>query len=300
MLRPRPHRGSQRGQRMTIRFTAFAAAAAVTLIGTSAAQAAYFVRPVLQYDGEFIDGLDLNGATSGSLTFNDGFRALESHVDLADGTIKTFLEVNGPGGFALATGVMGDRIRFLGDPATAVNFSFAFDGFIEWDQEFVGNEFDGQDRQVIIESYFAVYDAAVGATWDNWTVFGTLSDQALISQNIPLTFSGDDGFYSENVFNSDLGGSLNLVAGRDYDIFAAFNLIVSPGQNIGPITMNFLNTGTIGIDAPANSFTSQSGQFLGFAQTPGVPEPASWAMLIAGFGLVGAAARRHRDRVQMA
>ena len=28
---------------------------------------------------------------------------------------------------------------------------------------------------------------------------------------------------------------------------------------------------------------------------PGVPEPASWAMLIAGFGLVGAAARRRRS-----
>ena len=30
------------------------------------------------------------------------------------------------------------------------------------------------------------------------------------------------------------------------------------------------------------------------AATPGVPEPASWAMLIAGFGLVGAATRRRR------
>jgi hypothetical protein len=28
-----------------------------------------------------------------------------------------------------------------------------------------------------------------------------------------------------------------------------------------------------------------------------VPEPASWAMLIAGFGLVGAAARRRRTVV---
>ena len=29
--------------------------------------------------------------------------------------------------------------------------------------------------------------------------------------------------------------------------------------------------------------------------TPGVPEPSSWAMLIAGFGIVGAAARRRRQ-----
>jgi hypothetical protein len=30
---------------------------------------------------------------------------------------------------------------------------------------------------------------------------------------------------------------------------------------------------------------------------PGVPEPASWAMLIAGFGLTGAAMRRRRIAV---
>ena len=33
---------------------------------------------------------------------------------------------------------------------------------------------------------------------------------------------------------------------------------------------------------------------LGIPPVPGVPEPASWAMLIAGFGLVGMAARRRR------
>src|SRR6187549_3854950 len=88
-----------------------------TVVGTlalpSAAQADYFVRPVLQYSGEVEDGLSLNVLTSKSASFNDGFTSLESHVDLADGTIKTYLEVNGPSDrFAGATGTMGDQIRY--------------------------------------------------------------------------------------------------------------------------------------------------------------------------------------------
>ena len=46
------------------------------------------------------------------------------------------------------------------------------------------------------------------------------------------------------------------------------------------------------------SFTSASGVFLaGEPGVGGVPEPASWAMLIAGFGLVGATMRKRRMAV---
>lgn len=39
---------------------------------------------------------------------------------------------------------------------------------------------------------------------------------------------------------------------------------------------------------------------ISFSAAGAVPEPASWAMLIAGFGLVGAAARRRRQTVVLA
>jgi hypothetical protein len=50
------------------------------------------------------------------------------------------------------------------------------------------------------------------------------------------------------------------------------------------------------IDLPSNvTFTSASGVFLTGLGSPGaVPEPASWALMIAGFGLTGAAMRRRR------
>jgi hypothetical protein len=42
------------------------------------------------------------------------------------------------------------------------------------------------------------------------------------------------------------------------------------------------------------SWTSQSGLFLSGLDNGAVPEPASWGLLIAGFGLTGAVARRRR------
>jgi hypothetical protein len=58
--------------------------------------------------------------------------------------------------------------------------------------------------------------------------------------------------------------------------------------------MDFLNTGRFGIQAgPGVSYTSDSGVFL-TGGAGAVPEPASWAMMIAGFALAGAAARVRR------
>jgi hypothetical protein len=58
---------------------------------------------------------------------------------------------------------------------------------------------------------------------------------------------------------------------------------------------DFGHTGRVAFGALPNglSYTSASGVFLqGFGGAGGVPEPASWAMMLAGFGLTGAAMRR--------
>ena len=48
------------------------------------------------------------------------------------------------------------------------------------------------------------------------------------------------------------------------------------------------------------NFRFASGGFLPSAETPAVPEPATWAMMIAGFGIVGASLRRRRTTVTFA
>lgn len=51
------------------------------------------------------------------------------------------------------------------------------------------------------------------------------------------------------------------------------------------------------VDHVAVAFDGRASQNFDFAVAAGVPEPASWALLITGFGLVGAAARRRRNIV---
>lgn len=56
-----------------------------------------------------------------------------------------------------------------------------------------------------------------------------------------------------------------------------------------------LYAGTLNADTPGHFVTVNFD-----APAAGVPEPTTWAMLIAGFGLVGAAARRRRSAVAAA
>lgn len=61
-------------------------------------------------------------------------------------------------------------------------------------------------------------------------------------------------------------------------------------SGVGIAFSDYTHTSTLGLRLPDGvTFTSESGQFLTNA---GVPEPASWAMLIFGFTAVGAIQRR--------
>ena len=288
------------------RMSAILMAGAFTLLSAGAAQANYFVRPVLQYgQGEMVDGLSLNGLTSRSETFNDGATRLEAHVDMPTGEIKTYVSSAIPNSnYLIATAIYGDTLRFSGSSDEAVGFFVDFDGWINSNQYDLGAEYPNDSRFIGIDAYFAVYEAGTGATWDDWTVVGSQKGTALFNDRQFLSWT-DNGLDFVEGFSFTMGDNLFLETNKYYEVYVAFNLLLNPGQYGGFIEMNSLNTATLSI-LPANSddIGSVSGDLLGFQKvppmpTPGgaVPEPATWAMLIAGFGLVGAAARRRRSGV---
>ena len=107
--------------------------------------------------------------------------------------------------------------------------------------------------------------------------------------------------WSVGLFGSDVGAfmSTNLLipAGlSSLGIKAALYLDARDGDSL-----DFGHTGIFrfGDLATGLSFTSESGTFLSdLAVTGGgVPEPATWAMMIAGFGLTGVAIRRRRASI---
>lgn len=118
------------------------------------------------------------------------------------------------------------------------------------------------------------------------------------------------GQINENIDHWTLGIQPGHDGFGQFDYFKSITLFVPTGETtlnlqaelgifcIGTGLCDFGNTAALRFGALPDglSFTSQSGVFLSglSGPAPGVPEPASWAMLIAGFGLVGARLRRRR------
>jgi hypothetical protein len=78
--------------------------------------------------------------------------------------------------------------------------------------------------------------------------------------------------------------------GGDFNLFGSEGIGVAAGRGLLPALMALPPTGT-------NFFTlttinGENLYLISLAPTTGVPEPASWALLIVGFGLTGAVMRR--------
>lgn len=138
------------------------------------------------------------------------------------------------------------------------------------------------------------------------TIIGSATGEMSTATSTILTvsqFTATDGAaYS---FTSSIGnftGTLNnvLSVGPESNrVLTAFALgTFSPAGsfasfNAGPASLTFSFTQNNANGAISGGFTLATPPVA----APGVPEPAAWAMLIAGFGLTGAAMRRRRIAV---
>lgn len=147
-----------------------------------------------------------------------------------------------------------------------------------------------------------LYGAVNGTAWvqarlDTWGSEMTVSSTGgfrAIGFDLRSYFDG---------FGGDLGETVSFVANTgESGVF-----VTPPTADIGFVGLLFSSAVTSVVfaatDGGGNDFTwfgIDDVQFWQNAAPPGVPEPASWAMLIAGFGLVGAAIRSRRSATAVA
>ncbi|WP_448579005.1 PEPxxWA-CTERM sorting domain-containing protein [Thermaurantiacus sp.] len=153
----------------------------------------------------------------------------------------------------------------------------------------------------------AVVDADAGGTGNfanepspNTIMFFLDANNAIL--DVPGGFTTGFSFF----YTSSTAASVTVydALGGTGNVLATLNLVANafggcPGDPTGafacwdPVGVSFMGTAySIDFGGTANQTGFDNITFG--SDRPGIPEPATWAMLIAGFGLVGFAARRRR------
>ena len=114
--------------------------------------------------------------------------------------------------------------------------------------------------------------------------FGTSFDQTLALSNFSACFY---------TFGCSAPVNIPFASG----IFAGFSVEGTDPWRSVFLTFTPATSGSLLLDFYSNSADNVGPLLDNVLVSQAVPEPASWAMLIAGFGLVGAAARRRRITV---
>jgi hypothetical protein len=132
------------------------------------------------------------------------------------------------------------------------------------------------------------------------------SNNAVLNANNGFT-TGFSFFYT-----SSTAATVNVYDGLNAtgNILASINLAAQFGDNcVGDPNGGFCNWSAIGVAFSGTAFSIDFGgtanqtaydNITFGSKNPGIPEPAAWAMMLAGFGLVGSAMRRRQATLSFA
>lgn len=125
---------------------------------------------------------------------------------------------------------------------------------------------------------------------DNYSVGSSTADLTADGTAAGLGANGAGSSWTGSYFSHDIvTGGTCLVSGSAGCVFTAGTAGAGTWAVGGQTAPGFQSSGALELRANQLSFVAEGGS------TGAVPEPATWAMLIAGFGMVGATSRRRRN-----
>ncbi|MEP6785207.1 MAG: PEPxxWA-CTERM sorting domain-containing protein [Sphingomonadales bacterium] len=238
--------------------------------------------------------------------------------DIANGAVRAFTSNgNGPVARSFAEARITDTVFFSNNSGTTLYlpFSFSFDGRITDTSTFSSTasaifNISGASTACADGSYGTCYgDHSMylqnGGNANSTTVIGYASNGTYngVQQGGAFFFNAPDNVDLANWTvskNWNSGGGYydtvvsSVLAIQSGDSRLGFDLRLKMDCTLQGTICDFGNTSkfAFGTLPTGLGFTSASGVFLQGNQSGAVPEPASWGMMIIGFGLIGTAMRR--------
>lgn len=236
------------------------------------------------------------GQIAGGYSFNDGTEFGQSRAFLFDLATQSFTDIVVPGAYSVQTFGINDLGQYVVSSDVGL-FIYSPDGPVAPDGSAVfmpisgGTLPPGQAQFAFAvqpgTTYYIDPAYATGFEYlagDGPLFASVIAPSGIFPSNIYELWLWNGSSYA---FDQAITGGVEFVFGDAVDRFQLRGIPRSAG--IDPVEHGGFVTGL--------TFAS-AGQFNGFQNAiVGVPEPANWAMLIAGFGLVGAVQRRRRRQV---
>ncbi|CAM3164609.1 PEP-CTERM sorting domain-containing protein [Sphingomonas antarctica] len=213
-----------------------------------------------------------------------------SSADLAKGEVHLFASATGFSG-AIAQASLSDTLHFsvAGADANTVTYipvSFSFDGTMPGTSDPAT-----ASAELNYGFYFGnAYTYEFGDYAAGYYGYNSRYPTFIYSGDPRVSGWVSSSFASYSPLDTRFAGVYALT-GASGDIPIDFSL----GLSASNVALDYSHTGKISIGhVDGLSFTSDSGVFLN-AVGGAVPEPASWAMIIGGFGMIGAGVRGRRS-----
>nr|WP_255601895.1 PEPxxWA-CTERM sorting domain-containing protein [Polymorphobacter megasporae] len=215
-----------------------------------------------------------------------------SSADLATAKIYLTASAAGPLAGANASAQLADTLHFTiaGANASTITYvpvSFAFSGTV------ATTDYDHASAELGYGFYFGGASAYEFGDYGAGYYGGNYRSPTFVYASDPRVGGWVSSSFASYTPTDTRFSGVYAITGATADIPISFNLSLNTYNS----TLDYSNGGGIKIGhVDGVSYTSDSGVFL-TSVAGAVPEPASWAMLVAGFGIVGGAARRRRIAV---